>query len=125
MDDNKALDIVTALANGVNPLTGEALAQDSIYQAGDVIRALYVATQALRNRRHRRVRSAQVANAGTPWSEEEEQRLLEQFDAGVTLAEMASQHERTVAGVQARLERLGRLPAAGGRWPRAGQPSGR
>lgn len=123
MDDSKALDIVTALANGVDPMTGEALAEDSIYQASDVIRALYLAMQALQARRHRRVRSAVISNAGKPWTEEEEQRLLAQFDAGASLAELAREHARTVASVQARLERHGRLQAQAGRWAHPGRPA--
>lgn len=122
MDDSKALDIVTALANGVDPMTGEALAEDSIYQASDVIRALYLAMQALQARRHRRVRSSVISNAGKPWTEEEEQRLLAQFDAGASLAELAREHARTVAGVQARLERHGRLQVQAGRWAHPGRP---
>src|SRR5688572_18443227 len=40
MDDNRALAIVSALANGVNPQTGEIFEVDSPYQSVDVIRAL-------------------------------------------------------------------------------------
>lgn len=124
MDEDKALDIVAALANGVNPMTGEALAADSIYQAGDVIRALYVAMQALQARRSRRLRAPVPGNAGKPWSTAEEQQLLEQFEAGASLAEMAHLHQRTVAGIQARLERHGRVPVRGGRWPQGSAAAG-
>ena len=47
MDDIKALGIVSALANGVNPQTGEVFDIDSPYQSADVIRALYIAVRAL------------------------------------------------------------------------------
>jgi hypothetical protein len=118
MDDSKALGIVSALANGVNPMTGEVFEVDSPYQAADVIRALYVAVRALdvTTRTKARARARLPANAGKPWSEREDHELLEKFDQGASLAELAQAHDRTVAGIQARLERHGRLEGQGLRW---------
>jgi hypothetical protein len=53
------------------------------------------------------------ANAGKPWVEHEDCDLLKRFDAGLSLAQLAQAHDRTIAGVQARLERHGRLPGLG------------
>lgn len=119
MDDNKALNIVSALANGVNPQTGEMFEVDSPYQAANVIRALYVAVRALElsNRsKLRGNRSRLPTNAGKPWAEQEDRDLLEKFDAGLSLAQLAQTHDRTVAGIQARLERHGRLAGQGLQW---------
>lgn len=119
MDDNKALSIVSALANGVNPQTGEMFEVDSPYQAADVIRALYVAVRALEmsNRsKARGVRARMPGNAGKPWAEKEDVELLEKFDAGLSVAQLAQAHDRTLAGIQARLERHGRLPGQGLQW---------
>lgn len=119
MDDSKALNIVSALANGVNPQTGEMFEVDSPYQAADVIRALYVAVRALElsNRsKARGNRGRMPANAGKPWAEQEDRDLLEKFDAGSSLAQLAQSHDRTMAGIQARLERHGRLPGQGLQW---------
>ena len=58
MDEARALTIVSALANGVNPLTGELFAVDSPYQSPDVIRALYCAVRALEAAGRRRTRGA-------------------------------------------------------------------
>lgn len=115
MDDSKALGIVSALANGVNPLTGEVFDVDSPYQAADVIRALYVAVRALdaAARTKARARARMPANAGKPWNEREDRELLEQFDQGASLAALAHAHDRTLAGIQARLERHGRLEGQG------------
>ena len=41
MDINRAKEIVSALAEGVDPTTGEILPEDSVYNKGDVVRALY------------------------------------------------------------------------------------
>lgn len=119
MDDNKALNIVSALANGVNPQTGEMFEVDSPYQAAEVIRALYVAVRALElsNRSKLRGNRARLpANAGKPWAEQEDRDLLEKFDAGLSVAQLAQAHDRTLAGIQARLERHGRLAGQGLQW---------
>ena len=119
MDDIKALGIVSALANGVNPQTGEVFDVDSPYQSADVIRALYVAVRALETTTRTKLRPGRTrlpSNAGKPWTEAEDLELLERFDEGLSIAELARTHDRTPAGIQARLERLGRLPAQGLQW---------
>lgn len=119
MDDNKALAIVSALANGVNPRTGEMFEVDSPYQSADVIRALYVAVRALEMSNRSKVRNNRArmpANAGKPWTEQEDRELLERFDNGMSVPQLAQAHDRTLAGVQARLERHGRLQGQGLQW---------
>lgn len=119
MDDNKALAIVSALANGLNPQTGEPFEVDTPYQALDVIRALYVAVNALElssRSKARKNRARMPANAGKSWSEQEDRELLEKFDAGQSVAQLAQAHERTLAGIQARLKRHGRVQGHGLQW---------
>lgn len=119
MDDNKALAIVSALANGVNPQTGEMFEVDSPYQAVDVIRALYVAVRALEMTARTKARASRgrmPANAGKPWTDQEDRELLDKFDAGRSVPELAQAHDRTIAGIQARLERHGRLQVQGLQW---------
>jgi hypothetical protein len=119
MDDNKALAIVSSLANGVNPLTGEIFEADSPYQAPDVIRALYVAARALEVTNRSKVRASRArmpSNAGKPWSEQEDRELLERFDSGMSVQQLAQAHDRTVSGIQARLERHGRLQGQNLQW---------
>ncbi|MDY6944151.1 MAG: hypothetical protein SXG53_00410 [Pseudomonadota bacterium] len=119
MDDNRALAIVSALANGVNPRTGEMFDADSPYQSADVIRALYVAVRALEMSNRSKVRGSRArmpANAGKQWSEQEDRELLERFDEGQSVAQLAQAHDRTIAGIQARLERSGRLQGQGVQW---------
>jgi hypothetical protein len=129
MDEQQALAIVSALANGANPFTGEMFAPDSPYQTPDVIRALFVAQRALEGRVQggRRAansppstqsRTASNTNAGKPWSSEEDRQLLAAFDADKPVTEIARAHGRTVGGVRARLEKHGRLePSPATRWP--------
>lgn len=112
MDDNRALAIVSALANGVNPWTGEIFPADSPYQTADVVRALFLARRALETKSpeaRSRQRSNAPANAGKPWTEEEDRSLLQEFDSGCRIPDLAHAHSRTTAGIQARLEKHGRL----------------
>ena len=117
MEEARAHAIVSALANGVNPLTGELFAVDSPYQSPDVIRALYCAVRALEAPTRRRTRGPGAAsnNAGKPWTDEEDRQLLSAFDGGRPLAELAEAHARTRGGIQARLIRHGRLAPEGNR----------
>lgn len=48
-------------------------------------------------------------NAGKAWSEHENAALLAGYDIGLTVEHLARLHERTVAGIRARLEKHGRI----------------
>jgi hypothetical protein len=119
MDDQKALSIVSALANGVNPLTGEVFPADSAYQSPDVVRALFVAVRALQGGgaaapstappEALRSRTQTRNNVGKPWTEDEDRRLLTEFERGCSPRELAAVLGRSLAGIEARLERHGRI----------------
>ena len=51
------------------------------------------------------------ANQGKPWTPEEEQRLIDGFDAQVSIPELAKAHQRGLGGVQGRLTKLGKMAA--------------
>ena len=115
MDDTQAHKIISALADGCDPTTGEKV-EGSVLQHGDVIRALHLAVRALEANTRSKARSSRArvpANAGRPWTEQEDRELLEKFDAGQTVAQLARAHDRTVAGIHARLVRHGRLQGTG------------
>lgn len=109
MDEIKALAIVSALANGVNPLTGEIFPADSPYQTADVVRALFLARRALETPSKPRARAHLPDNAGKRWTDEEDRKLLREFDRGGEIPDLAQAHGRTTAGIQARLEKYGRV----------------
>lgn len=112
MDETKSVAILSALAQGVNPLTGEMFEPDSPYRHADVVHALQVALERIRQSdpsHQARSRSAERSNVGKAWTEAEDERLLAEFDRGRTPNEMARDLGRTLAGVEARLEKHGRL----------------
>ncbi|MDI6774689.1 MAG: hypothetical protein QME60_04740 [Verrucomicrobiota bacterium] len=47
MDVDQAIEIVTKLADGVDPTTGERLPPSSVYQQADTARALHLALEGL------------------------------------------------------------------------------
>lgn len=116
MDKEHTLKILNALANGVHPATGERYSADSPYQHPDTVRALFEAVRAIEGARapaaSDRRPSQLPGNAGLRWDSEEEQRLAEGFDAGRTVEELARAHNRTRAGIEARLVKLGKLDAS-------------
>ena len=110
MQTSEAPRIIHTLADGVNPVSGEVLAQDSAYQQPHLMRALYACIRALKRQEQRERRGFQLpANAGKPWNESEDQLLKERFDQGTPIKEIAREQARTEAAIEARLEKFGRL----------------
>jgi hypothetical protein len=111
MDDTRAAGILKSLAAGTDT-AGSPLADIAVLQSPDVVRALFLAVDSLESRaRQARRQSALPRNAGKPWSQEEDDRLLHAFDGGAGVDDLAATHERTRAGIEARLVKHGRLEA--------------
>ena len=88
MDATQAHQIISALADGCDPATGEKV-EGSVLQHGDVIRALHIAIRALEMRlKAPNSRARKATNAGKPWTEQEDRELLEKFDAGQSLTQL-------------------------------------
>ena len=51
----------------------------------------------------------QPSNAGKPWTEMEEDKLLDEFDSKMPIAEIAKEHGRSRGGIEARLVKLGKI----------------
>ena len=63
MDISQAREIVEALANGINPITGEILSKESCFNEPDVIRALFAATEELKKAEKRGKKARRVGKA--------------------------------------------------------------
>jgi plasmid stabilization system protein ParE len=114
MQLDAALPIVRALADGVNPITGEAYPETSPYAEPRTLRALYSAVDLMAREVEREKRRERLpANFGKPWSEGEDRTLMAEFDSGAAMPEMARKHARTQSSIRLRLEKLGKIePAA-------------
>jgi hypothetical protein len=109
-----ALPIVKALADGVNPVTGEAYPETSPYAEPRALRALFSAVDLMQRELEKEKRRERLpANFGKPWSEAEDRAIAVGFEAGVAIAEMARRHARTQGSIRLRLEKLGKLPPSG------------
>lgn len=110
MQLDAALPIVRALADGVNPVTGEAYPEHSPYAEPRALRALYSAVELMQKEVEREKRRERLpANFGKPWTEGEDRLLAAEFDGGATFAEMARKHLRTQSSIRLRLEKLGKI----------------
>src|SRR4051812_45952935 len=107
MEREQALKILSALANGVHPMTGEVFAVDSPYQHPDTVRALFEALRIIEGNRQRsggtqeRRTADMPANTFVRWTPDEEDRLASAFDAGKNSAELAKLHNRSRAAIEA------------------------
>jgi hypothetical protein len=106
MEDIKAAEILKSLA------AGGAAADAAALQSPDVVRALFLAAESLESRARTARRTGNLPrNAGKTWTQEEDDRLITGFDGGATIDALAVTHERTRAGIEARLVKHGRLEA--------------
>lgn len=112
MTPAEAKQVIEVLAKGIDPETGEVLPQDSPINSPHVIRALFMAAKALEQApgsKPARAKPESPGNAGKSWAPAEDQQLVEAFDQGKQVAELATLHQRTKGAIKARLIRLGRL----------------
>jgi hypothetical protein len=121
-----ARQIIDTLAQGIHPVTGQAMPEDSPYNAPPVIRALHAVSRAL-EASPTAAAPAEAArprppNAGKPWSAQEDAALEIAFDAGIALKQVAQELGRTAFAVEQRLVKLGKIaaPAGGGRYGATG-----
>ena len=109
-----ALPIVRALADGVNPITGEHYPAESPYAEPRALRALFCAIDLMQREAAREKRRERLpGNFGKPWNASEDALVASAFDGGASLLALARQHGRTQAAIRLRLEKLGKLPPAG------------
>ena len=113
MQLDAALPIVRALADGVNPVTGEAYPEHSPYAEPRTLRALFSAVDLMQREVEREKRRERLpANFGKPWTEPEDRTLAGEFDAGMPMIEIARKHARTQSSIRLRLEKLGKIEAS-------------
>jgi hypothetical protein len=113
MNRDEIIKVVESLANGLDPSTGARIPHDAFHDA-DTVRALFAAGALLKGDNvatspGRRPASTTLAAAGERWSEEEDARLCREFDASMTIGQIALQHGRTSGAITSRLVKLGRI----------------
>jgi len=109
MEIAEALTVIRALANGVSPENGEALAADSVCRQPVAVRALNRAVGALVAAEERE--RNRPSNAGKAWSRVEDAKICEELRNGIALEQIAQAHGRSLGSIVARLARLGKISA--------------
>ena len=103
MDTTRAREIIAALAEGVDPTTGEVLPHDHVCNKGEVVRALYVALDTMTVKPKRN----QPENAGKPWTKDDENLLINLYQSGASKQDLCTTFQRTATSIAARLVHLG------------------
>jgi len=110
METNRAIEILKLLSAGIDPFTGEIFPENSPYQHPDTVRALFKAIDALRKIKTREGWQENLPeNAGKPWTEVEDSKLINSYDAGKSFKELSEEHKRTEGAIKSRLLKLGKI----------------
>lgn len=72
MDVHRAKELLTVLADGVDPLTGEVLPEDHVCNKGEIVRALHCAVEEFSHRRKKPL----PENNRKPWTEKLDDELM-------------------------------------------------
>jgi len=113
MELNEAITTIRALADGLNPTTGEALDAKEACRQAQSVKALNRALAAMVAQQDRE--KNRLGNAGRSWSRTEDQQVCEELRLGKDINEMAKAHNRTVPAIAARLVKLGKVAPAKGK----------
>lgn len=106
MDLHRAKELLASLADGVAPLTGEVLPNESVCNKAEIVRAFHCILNALPNKPQR----PKPENTGKPWTEDDDAALCRMYDAGSTKKEIWAYFKRSEGGIVSRLVRLGKIP---------------
>ena len=119
MKRERAIEILEALLDGADPLTGEVLPRDHVCQEADVMRALHAAVLALQDwdadapeiRAHPELYTKRGRlNAGRPWTEEDCRQLISLHLENTPMEDMCRLLQRRPRGVRNQLIYLGLTP---------------
>lgn len=108
MDIERAKELLTALSDGVNPLTGEVLAESDSCNQVEIVRALNTVLRFVDSHSKKSAKSS-PENAGLPWSKEDEDALCRMYDAGCAKKEICDHFKRSNGAIAARLVKLGKI----------------
>ena len=107
MTESEAKLYLLAMADGIDPMTGEILPDDHLLREDPIREALLLAAHLLSSEpRDPRGRKNGKLNAGRPWTKQDDTELLRLTAAGFSPEEIAKQLQRRVRGINNRLAAL-------------------
>lgn len=117
MELDEAKQIVKALANGIDPTTGEVLPKGSPYNDPAVIRALFTVLGSIKTVKRSKQSDEQKQqgnseigkpkNAGLPWPEELKAEVASKYLSGTPVHKLARYFERTTGAIVSELTKQG------------------
>lgn len=117
MNAMQAQEILQMLLNGIDPVTGEIFPNDHVCNEPDVIRAFHHAIAALGKEciqdqlndkgKSDKSKNPSTENAGKPWSAKDDGNLIEMYENGTSITEIAAYYKRTKGAIRSRLVKLG------------------
>ena len=118
MEIEKAKEMVTSLANGIDPVTGEIFDVNSPYNHPSIIRALYTVLNHLKSpkkqskspikdKQSKNIIAGKPRNAGLPWTDELKIEVAKLFKNGKSVSDMARYFERTEGSILSELVHQG------------------
>lgn len=103
MDTVRARELLSALADGIDPFTGELLPQNHVCNQPEMIRAFHEILRIISQEKGQ----DSPRNAGKPWTDMEDKKLLDEIDSGMAISRIAKEHGRSKGAIESRLVRLG------------------
>ena len=111
------LDIIKALSDGINPITGESISKDSLLNDQVIVRALNSATEVMKadkinqenlllkdkKKQENNVISGRLKNHGLSWTEELVSKLVKKFKNGSSIPELSDEFQRTISSLESKL----------------------
>ena len=111
------LDIIKALSDGINPITGESISKDSLLNDQVIVRALNSATKVMKadkinqenvlrkdkKKQENNVISGRLKNHGLSWTEELVSKLVNKFKNGSSIPELSDEFQRTISSLESKL----------------------
>ncbi len=113
-----SLEILSKLSNGLNPVTGENLPDNSLYNHPDVLRALFFivnfikippkkAKKTLEDRQANNIAQGRPENSNLPWTDEVKKEVGAQYNASVPIYKLAENFGRSQGSIRAVLIQQG------------------
>ena len=104
MDILRAIEILGALAQGVDPYSGEVFEEAHVCNQPDTIRAFYCILRELE--KPEETFKKRPENAGKPWEKEDDEKLWKLFREGMEIKELQVVFKRSRGSIMARLEKI-------------------
>lgn len=117
MYQEKTISIIEGLANGIDPITGEVLPNDSPYNHPEVIRALFHVIslipkvkkpkRTIEQKQEDNIQKGLPKNFGLPWNNSDVQLVINNYNTNVSIEVIANQMFRKASSIIGLLKKHG------------------